>query len=347
MRVLDLGDADADAVGRLLADLGADVLKIEPPGGHPDRSAAPSVGGVGIGFALHNANKRAATLDPASEQDRARWLELVADSDILIDSGAATGVAAFGTTGAELADRFSHLVVLSISDFGSTGPRAHWQATDPVLYAMSTALSRSGPTSGRPVLPPNGIGSATAAVQAAWAALVAHYHRLRCGTGDYIDFSRFEAVVQALDPPFGSEGQAAVGPETVQRTVARAPAKPADLSDVRLPRRLRPGLPALGQAVARDAGLARRAGTVLRPQVRDHRGPLRGVARTQLGLGRVVRSRDDGGARRGRATPRRAHRGGTHSGGSACLRTLPWRRRAHRLRTRTGSSADACRQARS
>ena len=211
MRVLDLGDADADAVGRLLADLGADVLKIEPPGGHSDRSAAPSVGGVGIGFALHNANKRAATLDPASEQDRARWLELVADSDILIDSGAATGVAAFGTTGAELADRFSHLVVLSISDFGSTGPRAHWQATDPVLYAMSTALSRSGPTSGRPVLPPNGIGSATAAVQAAWAALVAHYHRLRCGTGDYIDFSRFEAVVQALDPPFGSEGQAAVG----------------------------------------------------------------------------------------------------------------------------------------
>ena len=89
MRVLDLGDADADAVGRLLADLGADVLKIEPPGGHSDRSAAPSVGGVGIGFALHNANKRTATLDPASEQDRARWLELVADSDSLIDSGAA------------------------------------------------------------------------------------------------------------------------------------------------------------------------------------------------------------------------------------------------------------------
>jgi crotonobetainyl-CoA:carnitine CoA-transferase CaiB-like acyl-CoA transferase len=76
---------------------------------------------------------------------------------------------------------------------------------------MSTALSRTGPTSGTPVLPPRGVASATAAVQAAWAALAAYYHRLRCGTGEYIDFSRFEAVVQSLDPPFGSEGQAAVG----------------------------------------------------------------------------------------------------------------------------------------
>src|ERR1700692_1876067 len=76
---------------------------------------------------------------------------------------------------------------------------------------MSPALSRTGPTAGTPVLPPTGIASATAAVQAAWAALAAYYHRLRCGTGEYIDFSRFEAVVQALEPPFGSEGQAVVG----------------------------------------------------------------------------------------------------------------------------------------
>ena len=79
------------------------------------------------------------------------------------------------------------------------------------FYALSTSLSRSGPTTGRPVLPPNGLASATAAVQAAWAALVAYFHRLRYGTGDYVDFSRFDAVVQSLDPPFGSEGQAAVG----------------------------------------------------------------------------------------------------------------------------------------
>ena len=102
-------------------------------------------------------------------------------------------------------------MALSVTDFGRTGPRASWRATDPVLYAMSGALARSGPTTGTPVLPPDGIASATAAVQAAWSALVAYYNRLRCGTGDYIDFSRFDAVVMALDPAFGAHGQAAAG----------------------------------------------------------------------------------------------------------------------------------------
>jgi crotonobetainyl-CoA:carnitine CoA-transferase CaiB-like acyl-CoA transferase len=211
LRVLDLGDSGTDAVGRLLADLGADVVKIEPSGGTADRHAPPCVGGASIGFALNNANKRAAVLDASVKKDRARLLELCAEADIVIDCQAPTGLAAFGISCAELADRFAHLVVLSISDFGTTGPHARWHATDPVLYAMSSALSRSGPTSGPPVLPPLGIASATAAVQAAWAALVAHYHRMCCGRGDLLDFSRFEAVVQALDPPFGSEGQAAVG----------------------------------------------------------------------------------------------------------------------------------------
>ena len=211
VRVLDVGGPESDGVGRLLADLGADVLKIEPPGGSASRTARPSVAGVGIAFALDNANKRCAVLDPADASDRERFDELVGGADILVDGGRPAGATAFGTSCAELADRFDHLVAIEVSDFGGEGPHAAWQATDSVLYAMSTALSRSGPTTGRPVLPPSGIASATAAVQAAWAVLVAYYHRLRCGRGDYIDFSRFEAILQCLDPPFGSEGQAAVG----------------------------------------------------------------------------------------------------------------------------------------
>ena len=167
--------------------------------------------GASIPFALHNANKRGAVLDPDSAADRDRLIELAGTADIVVDGGNPTGTAAFSTSCAALAERFGHLVALSVTDFGSSGPYASWQATDPVLYAMSTSLSRTGPTSGTPVLPPLGVASATAAVQAAWAALAAYYCRLRCGTGEYIDFSRFEAVVQSLDPPFGSEGQAAVG----------------------------------------------------------------------------------------------------------------------------------------
>ncbi|MDP7701923.1 CoA transferase [Mycobacterium sp. TY815] len=208
VRVVDLSAGDADTVTRLLADLGADVLKVEPPGGSPARTTLPTLAGASIPFAVHNANKRSTVLDPDDDGDRRQLHELAAAADILVDTGQA---AAYGTSGADLADRYPQLVVLAISDFGATGPRSSWRATDAVLYAMSGSLSRTGPTVGTPVLPPTGIASATAAAQAAWAALAAYYNRLRCGKGDFIDFSRFDAVVMALDPAFGAHGQAAAG----------------------------------------------------------------------------------------------------------------------------------------
>jgi len=211
LRVLDLCDDDGDAVTRLLADLGADVLKVEPPGGSPSRTSRPTLRGTGVRFALHNANKRSTVLDPSDPDDRERLIELAGSADIVVDSGSPGQAAAYGTSCQELADRFPHLVALSVTDFGKTGPLASWRATDPVLYALSGALARSGPTTGTPVSPPDGIASATAAVQAAWSALVAYYNKLRCGTGDYIDFSRYESVVMALDPAFGAHGQAAAG----------------------------------------------------------------------------------------------------------------------------------------
>ncbi|WP_422204031.1 CoA transferase [Mycobacterium sp.] len=211
LRVLDLCDDSGDAVTRLLADLGADVLKVEPPGGSPSRSKRPTLCGTGVRFALHNANKRSTVLDPSDPQDRERLIELAGGADIVVDSGIPGQAAAYGTSCEDLADRFPALVAMSVTDFGRTGPRASWRATDPVLYALSGSLSRSGPTTGTPVSPPDGIASATAAVLAAWAALVAYYNRLRCGTGDYIDFSRLDAVVMALDPAFGAHGQAAAG----------------------------------------------------------------------------------------------------------------------------------------
>jgi crotonobetainyl-CoA:carnitine CoA-transferase CaiB-like acyl-CoA transferase len=211
LRVLDLGAAESDGVSRIFADLGADVLKIEPPEGGSARCATPALAGASIAFSVQNANKRFAVLDPADRQDRERLSMLAGSADIVVDSGSPGGALKYGMSCPDIAAQFGHLVVLSVTDFGAAGPYAGWQATDPVLYAMSTALSRSGPTTGTPVLPPIGVASNTAATQAAWAALAAYYRRLHCGQGDYIDFSRFEGVLQALDPPFGSEGQAAVG----------------------------------------------------------------------------------------------------------------------------------------
>ncbi|MGA9376270.1 MAG: CoA transferase, partial [Mycobacterium sp.] len=155
VRILDLAGSDAAAVTRLLADLGADVLKIHVSGNGAERHAAPLVGGTSVPFALDNANKRLARLDPADTGDRRRFDGLIAGADIVVDGGGDL-TAAFGTSCAELADRHPALVVLSVTDFGAEGPYRSWQGTDAVFYAMSTALSRSGPATGTPVLPPPG-----------------------------------------------------------------------------------------------------------------------------------------------------------------------------------------------
>ena len=80
VRVLDLGGAESDAVSRLFADLGADVLKIEPPDGSPARHALPTVAGTSIPFALGNANKRTAVLDADSAADCDRLIDRCADN---------------------------------------------------------------------------------------------------------------------------------------------------------------------------------------------------------------------------------------------------------------------------
>jgi crotonobetainyl-CoA:carnitine CoA-transferase CaiB-like acyl-CoA transferase len=98
LRVLDLCDGDGDDITRLLADLGADVLKVEPPTGSPARGELPALAGMSIPFALHNANKRAVVLDPDSESDRTRLMELAATADIVVDSGSPGLAAAFGTS---------------------------------------------------------------------------------------------------------------------------------------------------------------------------------------------------------------------------------------------------------
>jgi crotonobetainyl-CoA:carnitine CoA-transferase CaiB-like acyl-CoA transferase len=87
LRVLDLAGGEAEAVTRLLADLGADVLKVEPPDGSPSRFRQPLLAGVSIPFALHNANKRSVVLDPVNEGDRRRFVDLAGTADIVVDSG--------------------------------------------------------------------------------------------------------------------------------------------------------------------------------------------------------------------------------------------------------------------
>jgi crotonobetainyl-CoA:carnitine CoA-transferase CaiB-like acyl-CoA transferase len=207
VRVLDLGDPVGEAATRLLADLGADVIKVEPAGGAPSRRTGVMSGDVSLSFAVANANKRGGTLDLATKSGRDAFDEVARDSDIVV----LAPLEATYVDAAELQARHPHLVVVLSSPFGTSGPRRDWQATERCLLALSGSLSRSGRPGGAPLLPPDGIVAATAATQLAWTALSAFRLAQTTGRGQVVDVAHHEAVVTGLDPAFGVQGSAAAG----------------------------------------------------------------------------------------------------------------------------------------
>ncbi|MCR5977446.1 CoA transferase [Gordonia jinghuaiqii] len=211
VRVVDVTDGLGESCGRFLADLGAEVIRVEPPGGSASRRNEPIESGISIPFALNNANKRVVVLDLDSDADRSRFVDLVGDADILIETTPPGSPAGLGLSPTEHLDRHRELVAVSISGFGQTGPYSDWAATESVIYAMSGVLSRSGEPGREPLLPPAGLVEQSVGVHAAWSALLAYYDRLRTGRGQLVDISAFEAVVHGFDPGFGVQGSAAAG----------------------------------------------------------------------------------------------------------------------------------------
>jgi crotonobetainyl-CoA:carnitine CoA-transferase CaiB-like acyl-CoA transferase len=204
LRVLDLTHGAPEACGRYLADLGAEVVLVEPPGGTIGR-------GDPISFGLRNANKRGVVFDPADADDVDRLLALAGEVDIVLESLPRELAESTGITPEALLAAHPGLVVVSVTDFGRTGPYADYIATDATLAAWGGVLSRSGMPGRPPLLPPAGIVAQTVAVHAAWAALVAYVKRLQTGAGELVDVSAFEAVVHGFDPGFGTQGSAAAG----------------------------------------------------------------------------------------------------------------------------------------
>ena len=122
LRVVDLADENGELCGRLLADLGADVLRVEGPGGAISRGLPPFHAGASLGFAFRNAGKRGATLDLETGGGRARLHELLASADVLIESFAPAERARLALDPGDVLARHPQLVFASLSDFGSRGP---------------------------------------------------------------------------------------------------------------------------------------------------------------------------------------------------------------------------------
>lgn len=199
LRVVDMADEKGELAGRLLADLGADVIRVEPPSGARSRSLPPFHDGQSLYFAVRNTNERGLRLDLHDDTDRDRLLELLADADIWIETTPPGTLAEVGLDPAEVSARFPDLVVASITDFGQTGPYRDHVATDPVMVAMSWMLFRAGVPELPPVLPPGAMAYDVVGITGAFAALAGYLQRLRADGAPHIDVSVIEAVQQTTD----------------------------------------------------------------------------------------------------------------------------------------------------
>lgn len=199
IRVIDWADESGELIGRLLADLGADVIRVEPPEGARSRGMAPFHADHSLAFGFRNAGKRGLVLDLSSDSDREVFHAQLAQSDVLIDNGAQGGPATAGLGADVIRERHPHLVVTSFTPFGSFGPYADWVATDPVLAAVGGMMNKAGIATKAPLAPPANLCDDAASVTAAFATATALYQRLSTGAGQHIDFSAALGIAQMTD----------------------------------------------------------------------------------------------------------------------------------------------------
>ncbi|OKH61277.1 CoA-transferase [Mycobacterium sp. SWH-M5] len=213
VKVLDLSCGPITAIGRLLADLGAQVTPVNLAGvTETEATVGPFIGSIPVGSAINRYGMRALDIDTSASDGTRRWQELLADADILIENTRPGSDAEKALAVRQIRDEHPALVVLSISDFGRDTAYRTWQATTPVLHALSSELSRSGIPGREPLVPPAPqLPYQVAAAQAAVMTVCVYLDRLRTGTGDLIDFSILDGAMQTLDPPFGTPGTASAG----------------------------------------------------------------------------------------------------------------------------------------
>ncbi|HZQ36078.1 MAG TPA: CoA transferase, partial [Dehalococcoidia bacterium] len=203
VRVLDLSTSVAgDYCTKLLADLGADVLKVEPPEGDPVRRLGPFRGGKpdaetgGLHLYL-NANKRSITANLDEAADRGRIRELARGADMLVETFAPGRLAALGLDHEALAQENPRLIVASLTPFGQTGPWKGWLSDEIVEYAVGGYMYFGGDAAKPPLMVPGFQSGYQLGMQAAVHLLAALFHARETGQGQWIDASAMEAFLSA------------------------------------------------------------------------------------------------------------------------------------------------------
>jgi benzylsuccinate CoA-transferase BbsE subunit len=203
-RVLDLSDESGVLCGRILADLGADVIKIEPPGGDAMRRIGPFYHDIAdpeksLYWFTFNTSKRSITLDITKPAGRDVFKKLVGTADFVIECYPPGYMESLGLGCDDLIRINPRIIVTSITPYGQSGPYAEYKSTDITALAMGGLMYLMGDPDRPPVRVRAQQAYAQAAAQAATGTMVAHYHRETTREGQHVDVSMQEAVSNTLD----------------------------------------------------------------------------------------------------------------------------------------------------
>lgn len=202
-RVLDLTDQRGELAGFILAQLGAEVIAVEPPGGSPSRSVGPfrpdrDDPERSLHFGSYGRGKASVVLDlHNSESDRESLLELARGADVLITSADVGELDAIGLGYDEVRSVNPALVYAAITPFGSTGPKAGWPATDLTVWAAAGPAGITGDSDRAPLRMPNDQSAMHASAETAGAIVAALIERSNSGLGQFVDVSAQQASIQA------------------------------------------------------------------------------------------------------------------------------------------------------
>jgi len=200
IRVLDLTRVmSGPFCTSMLADLGAEVIKIEIPGfGEESRHFAPHVKGESAYFALLNRGKKSVTVNLKTPAGVTLIRDLARRADVLVENFRPGVMERLGLAPADLQTDNPRLIVASISGFGQSGPFADWPAFDLVIQAMSGLMSVTGERGGRPLAVGESIADVATGMFAAWGIAAALYDRERTGIGRRLEVAMLDAVFSML-----------------------------------------------------------------------------------------------------------------------------------------------------
>ena len=204
IRILDLADEKASFCTKLLADMGASVVKVERPEGDPSRKMGPFLGESphperSLFFLHHNTNKLGITLNLEHSEGRKIFHRLVERADVVVESFSPEYLKDLGLSYEILSRTNPRLILVSVTGFGQDGPRSKYKSCDIVTSAFGGQMYVSGSPSTPPLKPYGEQSYYTASLFAAIGILLALRKRNHTGEGEHIDISLQEALVSTLE----------------------------------------------------------------------------------------------------------------------------------------------------